>query len=264
MLSTLGRSISAGGFDFREREVALRQRNPRHSHDYHCIGFLIQGLGSAEFGREYWTVRPGTLNVIPGGIPHVESFGTPRIRWCAIEVPELRDEFAQEARRAFERPMQVLGGPARTLAARIYRELCLDDATSALSLHGLGYELLAALARGRTAEAASGHPAWLPRAEEYLRANCLEAFTLDELAAEAGVHPTHLARVFRRRFGASVGEYVRGLRIEHACVLLRRDGLALSEIARAVGFADQAHFTRVFKRHVGTTPGAYRLGLRAS
>ena len=262
VLSTTLRSTSVGGMQFREHEVVARSANPRHSHDYHCIGFLIDGLGAAELKNQSWSVRPGWLNVIPGSVPHVERFGTRRIRWCGIEVSEPRDEFAVEARQAFDRPMQLRGGPAQSIAARIYRELRLADGASELSLHGLGLELLAVLARGnRTAERA-GRAAWVGRAEGYIRASFLEALTLGEVAAEAGVHPTHLAREFRRNFGVSIGEYVRGLRIEHATALLDEGDMSLAEIAGSTGFADQAHFTRVFKRQLGVTPGKYRRRLR--
>jgi AraC family transcriptional regulator len=244
--------------------VVARRENPRHSHDYQCIGFLISGLGTAEFGRECWTVRPGCLNIIPAGVAHAERFGTRRIRWCGIEIPAVRDEFSREARLAFQRPVQLRGGPANAIAARIYRELRWADGASILSLHGLGLELLATLARGSAGPDAgeTGHPAWLSRAEEYLRSNFLEALTLDEVAAEVGVHPTHLARVFRRAFGLSTGEYLRGLRVEHAARLLAHEDLPLAQISQSSGFSDQAHFTRVFKRHLGVTPGAYRLRLR--
>jgi AraC-like DNA-binding protein len=256
------RSASIGGFEYCERQVVARRMNPRHSHDYHCIGFLISGLGTAEFDSECWTVRPGCLNVIPGGVQHVERFGSPQIRWCGIEIPAPRDEFAAEAKRAFERPMQWKAGPAAGIAARIYRELRVDDDVSPLSLHGLGLELLATLARASAPAAGRGQGAWMARVEEYLRANFLEAITLDEVAEEAGVVPTHLARVFRRQIGSSMGQFVRGLRVEHAAGLLAQGELSLSEIAQASGFSDQAHFTRVFKRHLGVTPGTYRHRLR--
>ena len=262
VLSTLIRSVSIGGFECRERQVAGRSMNPRHSHDYHCIGFLIRGRGTAEIGTQFWSIQPGCLNVIPRGVEHVEHLATREVRWCAIEIPALRDEFAAQARRAFDRPFQLRGGAAAAVAARMYREIRLADDTSSLSLHGLGLELLATLARISAPPADGGRRGWIARAEDYLRANFLESLTLDELAAEMEVHPTHLARVFRRKFGLSMGEFVRGLRIEHAAHLLAQDDLTLSQISECSGFSDQAHFTRLFKRHLGVTPGAYRLRLR--
>jgi AraC family transcriptional regulator len=261
VLSTVLCRVSIGGFECCERQVVARRTNPRHSHDYHCIGFLISGRGTAELGTQRWTIQPGCLNVIPGGVQHVEWCGTRQVRWCGIEIPALRDEFAAEARRVFDRPFQVSGGPAAAIVVRMYREIRLADDASALSLQGLGLELLATLARVFRPSAGEGRGGWIARAEDYLRANFQETLTLDEVAAEVGVHPTHLARVFRRQFGSSMGEFLRGLRIEHAVRLLAQGHMQLSEISQCSGFSDQAHFTRVFKRHLGMTPGAYRLRL---
>jgi AraC family transcriptional regulator len=192
----------------------------------------------------------------------VERCDTRQVRWCGIEIPAPRDHFAAEARRVFERPFQESGGPAVAVVVRMVREMRLADDVSALSLHGLGLELLAILARASRPSVDEGRGGWIARAEEYLRANFQESLSLDEVAAEVGVHPTHLARVFRRKFGVSMGEFLRGLRIEHAVGLLARGDRSLSEISHCSGFSDQAHFTRVFKRHLGMSPGAYRLRLR--
>ena len=54
-------------------------------------------------------------------------------------------------------------------------------------------------------------PSWLRDAEELLRARAEDHMGLLELAETVGVHPTHLARVFRAHFGVSVGEYGRRL-----------------------------------------------------
>jgi AraC family transcriptional regulator len=79
-----------------------------------------------------------------------------------------------------------------------------------------------------------------------------------EIARAAGVHPVYLARTFREHHGMTIGEYVRKLRIEHACRLISTTGAPLSEIALAAGFCDQSHFSRTFKRVTGSSPAEYR------
>ena len=78
------------------------------------------------------------------------------------------------------------------------------------------------------------------------------------LAKEAGVHPVHVARVFRRQHGTTVAGYVRKLRVAWAQEELLRPGATTVEVALAAGFADQSHFARVFRRVVGLTPGQWR------
>lgn len=101
-------------------------------------------------------------------------------------------------------------------------------------------------------------PKWLERVRNILEQRFAEPYKLSEIAAEAGVHPVHLAREFRKHYGYSVGEYLRRVRIEYACRELMGSNAAVTNIAFAAGFADQSHFSRTFKRLCGTTPGRYR------
>lgn len=94
----------------------------------------------------------------------------------------------------------------------------------------------------------------------FIDANYRAALTLTELARAARVHPAHLSKTFSRTFGCTIGEYVRGRRIDFARRQMETSGLTLSEIAIAAGFADQSHFTKTFKRMVGKSPSEYRHG----
>lgn len=101
-------------------------------------------------------------------------------------------------------------------------------------------------------------PQWLEKVRKILEQRFAEPCKVSEIAAEAGVHPVHLAREFRKHYGSSVGEYLRKIRIEYACRELMDSNEAVTNIAFAAGFADQSHFSRTFKRLCGTTPGKYR------
>jgi len=76
------------------------------------------------------------------------------------------------------------------------------------------------------------------------------------------MQPPSLARAFRRRYGCTVGEYVRRLRIEFACRELAGSEKPLASIAQNAGFFDQSHFSKTFKLLTGQSPAAYRKLLR--
>jgi transcriptional regulator GlxA family with amidase domain len=78
------------------------------------------------------------------------------------------------------------------------------------------------------------------------------------LAAEAGVSPDHLNRLFHQEVGSSVRAYHQRRRVQQACAQLLDRRRALKEIADALGFGDVAHFHRSFRRVLGLTPGHYR------
>jgi AraC family transcriptional regulator len=104
-------------------------------------------------------------------------------------------------------------------------------------------------------------PKWLDRIIDRLDAEFADKFSSEDLADTAGVHPVHLAAVFRRFRGQTIGEYVQQLRISHASRLMIDRELPLADIAFESGFSDQSHLTRMFKRYTGLTPGAFRASL---
>jgi len=104
----------------------------------------------------------------------------------------------------------------------------------------------------------SSSPAWLSRAMELLRGSFRGPITLDWIATEIDVHPIHLSRVFRKKYGCTMGDYVNRLRVQFACAEMSRGWPALNELALAAGFADQSHMGRVFKSTVGETPAKFR------
>src|SRR5262249_13305250 len=87
--------------------------------------------------------------------------------------------------------------------------------------------------------------------------------TLPAIAGSVGIHPAHLARVFRQFHGCAMADFVRKLRIEYACRRLTTSDAPLAGIALAAGFSDQSHFSNTFKRWMGMTPAAFRMAFAA-
>ena len=94
------------------------------------------------------------------------------------------------------------------------------------------------------------------RAGDYLASHIQSNSSLDEVARAVGVNKFVLVRYFRRELGVTPHAWRVRTRIERARGLLAR-GVAPSEVADAMGFADQAHMSRAFKRIVGLTPNEY-------
>ena len=99
-------------------------------------------------------------------------------------------------------------------------------------------------------------PAVRKRVLEIIDARLEQGVSIEELAREAGLSPSHFTRAFKQAIGRSPHQHVMALRLERARRLLDQPGAVLSTIALRLGFADQAHFTRLFKRQFGVTPGA--------
>ncbi|MCD2192594.1 AraC family transcriptional regulator [Actinomycetospora endophytica] len=87
---------------------------------------------------------------------------------------------------------------------------------------------------------------------------------LDDLAARAGVTPRALQRLFARHAGVSPTWVLRRYRLLEAAESVRNgERVAWSDVAGALGYADQAHLVRDFRAALGRTPEAYARALRA-
>ncbi|MGI8838760.1 MAG: helix-turn-helix domain-containing protein [Pyrinomonadaceae bacterium] len=150
------------------------------------------------------------------------------------------------------------GGEMSWLALKIYRESIELDQFSALAIEGLALEMIAALCRSDTARSAKHPPSWLLEARDIIHDHFAEAVSVCSIANMVGVHSVHLARTFRKHYRASIGEYVRRLRIESARREICSTNLSLADIAVKSGFCDQGHLSRVFKRFSGMSPAKYR------
>jgi AraC-like DNA-binding protein len=132
-----------------------------------------------------------------------------------------------------------------------------DDTQADADLETKTVELLEPLVRAVGREQLSC-PAWLRRAETFIHDAYRSPIRLRTVAEEVGVHPVHLARVFRRRHGCSMSEYLRALRLVEAGRLILRQGHTIAEAAHEAGFADQAHLCRCFSGEFGFTPKTLR------
>ncbi len=86
---------------------------------------------------------------------------------------------------------------------------------------------------------------------------------LDDLAARAGVTPRVLQRLFARHAGVSPTWVLRRYRLLEAAEAVREgERVVWSDVANALGYADQAHLVRDFRAALGRTPEAYARALR--
>ncbi len=83
--------------------------------------------------------------------------------------------------------------------------------------------------------------------------------TLETIAASLYISKSHLSRMFRKVMGESFTDYVRNIRIDFACELLRSTALTNEEIVGRCGLKDIPSFYRLFKTVMGITPFQYRL-----
>ncbi|WP_049621876.1 methylated-DNA--[protein]-cysteine S-methyltransferase [Frateuria defendens] len=83
--------------------------------------------------------------------------------------------------------------------------------------------------------------------------------SLEALAAEVSLSPSHLQRAFRRRYGMSPAEYHRARRFGQFKAALR-EGAEVTEAVYAAGFGSGSRVYEHSDRLLGMTPASYRAG----
>ena len=69
---------------------------------------------------------------------------------------------------------------------------------------------------------------------------------------------TYIHKIFKRKMGMSIKEYIVQIRMTTACSLLRYTNLSISDISRSVGYADVLYFSKSFRQKKGCSPSEYR------
>jgi AraC family transcriptional regulator len=254
-----------GDVAMHEGTFAAGQVLPCHVHDAPVISLVLEGAGQEEVSGRARAVTAQDILVTPSFAPHGYRFGS-RGRWFNIQLSDAwLARVIDDGRRLPDVAQVVRSRSAAAWAARVRTEVRERDATSKLAIDGALLLMVADLVR-LEADGARRQPRWLRTIEDALEsslaASVAAAPSVEELAAIAGVHPTHLLRTFRRHHGVTISNYVRQRRIERARAAVAKGELPLSAIAIGAGFADQSHFTRVFRQAFGETPGQYARALR--
>lgn len=256
------RTVSLPGFVLKLGAHPGGSEIARHFHDDPTICYVLRG-GFTEYSRgEAADCGADTLKLMPAGEPHSNRFGLAETRGLRIEVDRERFAEVPAIHRVLDERKHASGGRGAALALRMVSELTAADTAGPIAAEGLALELLVELARLGEPRGEVPTPAWLIAAEERIRQRYRTAITVGDIAREVGVNPATLARGYRRRFGCTVGERIRALRVRHAARELSETTEPLSDIALRAGFYDQSHFTNVFRRTLGVTPSAFRAGLQ--
>jgi AraC family L-rhamnose operon transcriptional activator RhaR/AraC family L-rhamnose operon regulatory protein RhaS len=92
----------------------------------------------------------------------------------------------------------------------------------------------------------------------YMENNYTKPINLKELAEKASLSPRHFSRIFNENYQTSPIDYLIHLRIKHACSLLKKTDMNITNIAIKSGFNDGNYFSRQFKKIMAVSPRKYR------
>ena len=208
--------------------------------DYYLLHFCLAGRGRLEdkYGRqdisagEMFIIRPGEVTLYTADRDEPWEY-----IWLA---------FKGSRAEIFDCGTSVMTYPTATaerLLDAIEREI-----TSPYVYLGIIYELIHEIFSDREES-----PDRLSAIKRYIKYNYMKPLTVTELSSSFGFERSYMFRMFKRRYGIGVKEFITKTRMERASAFLR-DGYTVTETAHMVGYSDTFNFSKAYKRYFGYPP----------
>jgi AraC family transcriptional regulator len=230
---------------------------PPHAHEHPNISLVLAGaIEERNDGRGAHEAAACSVFLKPAGSVHSNRFGARGARTFVMELTNGLADALHERLPPGAPPVWLDEVNAARALLDAHRAARAGDPHAAARAEDSVFTLLALL--DGPANRAASAPAWVRRVRQRIDDAPEQAPTVRELAAEAGVHPVHLARVFRQAYGCGVAEHQRRARVRHAAQRLGAAREPLARVALASGFADQSHMGRDCRRELGVTPASLR------
>jgi len=246
-------------------------------HSGFSVAFVVAGTfqyrGEPTRGRSGHLMTPGTLMLgNPGQLfecVHEHGHGD---RCLSFHFkPGFFEEIAADTGAASgERNFRALRLPATremsSLAARAcagltdariaaHREIAWEEIAIQTAATAIG---LANQSAGPDTDPLPSVAARITRAVRMMEEDEDSDWTLQQLAAQAGLSPYHFLRTFEQVTGITPHQYVRRLRLRRAATQLLADRSNILDVVMDCGFGDLSNFNRAFRSEFGMSPRQFR------
>lgn len=104
----------------------------------------------------------------------------------------------------------------------------------------------------------------LNQLKKYIDNHFLQDLTLAQLSRVCLLNDYKVKKGFKSMFKLTVFGYIRKLKMEYACQMLRHSGHSISEIADLLNYQHSHHFSTAFKKFTGVTPSVYKVQFQSN
>jgi AraC-like DNA-binding protein len=248
-------------------------------HPEHEIHLIRESTGKAFVGDYIGEFGPGSLMAVGPNLPHnwvsdlgpgevvrdrdvVLQFDAAHFARAAAVFPEIME--IVPLLNDWHRGFQFHGETARQGAT------LMERIGNAHGFHRLllFFELVRRLAQSseRTPLASVDYvpsldqdaPRIIQKVMSYILENFKDTVSLSEAAEISGMSESSFSRFFKKNSGNNFVDYVRKLRISHACKVLSETSIPVTEVCFEVGYNNISNFNRHFLAEKGITPSKYR------
>nr|WP_294794589.1 AraC family transcriptional regulator [uncultured Mucilaginibacter sp.] len=243
-----------------------------------CVGiyYVLEGKHNWVIGATEHTLYPGDIAVILpgenfGGKNNILNIGS--LMWVKLNVlnhKQMIGDWSQLSKKERHSLEQILSVNKDLLVLNIKEaQALLFDLKYELQNGEVGFctrvsqlldHLFIIICRQliRQNHSRRDFPTTFLRLEQNLRQNLARQWTVEEMAAFAGMGTTAFTEKVKNYSGFSPLNYLINLRITEAIKLLKRNEVNVTDIALAIGFYSSQHFSTTFKKLTGYTPSEFR------
>jgi AraC-like DNA-binding protein len=237
-------------------------------------------------GKFEWNINNETHILYPGDVALImpdERFGNEKgileigsITWIHIKIPKNENgaafpgkwsSLSETESQAINKVLLMNNMPVLsklTEAGRILRyihdEIFNQEIGYLTRVNQLIDELFITITRHLTKQnnRARDFPKVFMELEQALRQNLSQQWTVEEMAAIAGMGTTLFNEKVKNYTGFTPLNYLINIRISEAIKSLKKENVSITDIALDTGFYSSQHFSTTFKKLTGYTPSEFR------
>ena len=255
-----------------EMTLQLFRDTEEHMHFHPDMEVIYVIEGDAAVTTREWEYHLGRNDfiLVNSGIEHSLSCREHAILCSVWYSPRLVAEMADGENLYFHCNSVNDSGPAYDRMRQIFRSLILDEVDGAreslCSQRSLLYRLLGELISHFLVKETGGTGNYqiseedmrLQYALQYISRNYQGTIGLSELAEQMYMSVSTLSRLFKKKTGTYFADYVKQMRLRHACQELAFSSDNITKIAVESGFTNLSGFNRAFRETYGASPSEYR------
>lgn len=244
--------------------------------------YVISGEAALQLGPDTYSIAPGECVFYGAGSPHLLTIERPtdyyslHFSWQAPTPEPVHPAYRIESLpvRALSQPADrfVLDLPGyaeiavphrfslpgmEPLMDQIVREYEQEQLGFSFRLRALLMELITLAVRHWTARGAAASGGKIGPALRAMRERPDRNWSVTELAALCGYHPSYFTQLFYKEAGSKPKQFLVAERVKQAKQRLLR-GESMQTIAERLGYSSVHYFSSNFKKETGLTPSEFR------